>query len=135
MTDKSTLSNRQTLEQQRAAKAWEQTEATDKRDYKQKYGSLVRGLPARIQTDGLGQTLAFLLAKAKDSHQNEHYAAYNHLNVWLSGREQFNFEGDLFQWLLKQDSDTYRQVAAETQAYLGWLKRFAEAKGWKADEG
>jgi CRISPR-associated protein Cmr5 len=128
------MSSQQTLQQRRAAMAWKQIEETDRRDYKNKYGSLVRGLPARIQTDGLGQTLAFLLAKAKNDRNNEHYAAYEHLSAWLGANEQFGFGKGAFEWLLQQDSDTYRQAAAEAQAYLGWLKRFAEAKGWKADE-
>ena len=128
------MSSQQTLQQRRAALAWKQIEDTDKCDYKNKYGSLVRGLPAMIQTDGLGQTLAFLLAKAKGSSNNEHGAAYNHLSAWLGADKQFGFGGNAFVWLLKQDSDVYRQAAAEAQAYLGWLKRFAEAKGWKADE-
>ncbi len=137
------MSSQQTLQQRRAAKAWEQIQQTDKRDYKNKYGSLVRGLPAMIQTDGLGQTLAFLLAKAKDSDKNgkakgsavtEHRAAYDHLAAWLGAPEQFGFgQVDLLDWLLKQNSDTYRQAAAEAQAYLGWLKRFVEAKNWKAE--
>lgn len=128
------MSSQQTLQQKRAASAWKQVEETDKRDYKNKYGSLVRGLPAMIQTDGLGQTLAFLLAKARGNHNSEHWAAYEHLGAWLGADEQFGFGKDAFTWLLKQDSDTYRQAAAEAQAYLGWLKRFVEAKGWKADE-
>lgn len=128
------MSSQQTLQQKRAASAWKQVEETDKRDYKNKYGSLVRSLPAMIQTDGLGQMLAFLLAKAKGSHNSEYYAAYEHLSAWLGAGEQFGFGKDAFTWLLNQDSDTYRQAAAEAQAYLGWLKRFVEAKGWKADE-
>lgn len=128
------MSSQQTLQQRRAAKAWEQIQQTDKRDYKNKYGSLVRGLPAMIQTDGLGQTLAFLQAKAKGDSLTEHGAAYAHLAAWLGAPEQFGFgQTDLLDWLLKQNSDTYRQAAAEAQAYLGWLKRFVEAKNWKAE--
>jgi CRISPR-associated protein Cmr5 len=128
------MSSQQTLQQRRAASAWKQVEDTGRQDYKNKYGSLVRGLPAMIQTDGLGQTLAFLLAKAKGNRNSEHWAAYEHLSAWLGADKQFGFGRDMFEWLLKQDSDTYRQAAAEAQAYLSWLKRFVEAKGWKADE-
>ena len=122
------MSLQQTLEQRRAAKAWGQTELVDKRDFKKEYGSLVRGLPASIQTDGLGQTLAFLKAKQR----SETLAAYDNLQEWL--RAEYAFKNDLMQWLMAQSSDTYRQVTAETQSYLLWLKRFAEAKGWKSDE-
>ena len=124
------MSLQQTLEQRRAAKAWEQTERVSKQSSKKEYGSLVRGLPANIQVDGLGQTLAFLKAKNKE----EHRSAYNNLQEWLCEAENFNFKGDLLEWLLRQSSDTYRHVTAETQAYLLWLKRFAEAKGWKSEE-
>lgn len=123
-----TQSQQQTLEQRRAAQAWNQTERVDKMPNKKEYGSLVRGLPAMIQTDGLGQTLAFLKAKDKD----EHRAAYNNLKEWL--KIEFNFTEDLLPWLINQPSDVYRRVTSETQAYLLWLKRFAEAKGWKSEE-
>jgi CRISPR-associated protein Cmr5 len=126
------MSRQQTLEQRRAAKAWEQTERIDKKSSKKEYGSLVRGLPANIQVDGLGQTLAFL--KAKDKDKGEHRSAYDNLQEWLCEKENFNFTGDLLEWLMRQSSDTYRHVTAETQAYLLWLKRFAEAKGWKSEE-
>jgi CRISPR-associated protein Cmr5 len=124
----SNQSLQQTLEQRRAAQAWNQTERVDKSLSKKEYGSLVRGLPAMIQTDGLGQTLAFLKAKDKD----EHRAAYTNLKEWLAG--EFGFTDDLLPWLINQPSDVYRRVTSETQAYLLWLKRFAEAKGWKNEE-
>jgi CRISPR-associated protein Cmr5 len=123
----------QTTQQRRAAHAWANVESLNSASFRNDYGSLVRGLPAMIQTDGLGQSLAFLLAKAKGDRNNAHYRAYNHLEEWLRDKEQFGFQGDLLQWLLKEDSNRYRQVAVEAQAYLGWLKRFAEAKGWKAE--
>lgn len=128
MTDKSTLSNRQTLEQQRAAKAWEQTESVSKQQLAE-YISLVEGLPARVQIDGLGQTLAFLRAKAKDKNGNytHHWTAYLFLQEWLSGRFE-NVKPGLLEWLMNQDSDIYRQVSVEAQSYMIWLKRFAEAK-------
>lgn len=123
----------QTTQQRRAAQAWNNVESLNSASFRNDYGSLVRGLPAMIQTDGLGQSLAFLLAKAKGDRHTAHYAVYSHLEEWLRGAEQFNFQGDLLQWLLGKNSGVYRQVATEAQAYLGWLKRFAEAKGWKAE--
>ncbi|MFQ3568279.1 MAG: type III-B CRISPR module-associated protein Cmr5 [Aggregatilineales bacterium] len=122
----------QTLQQRRASSAYQQVESVGAKSHKSEYGSLIRGLPAMIQTDGLGQSLAFLLAKGKPHHKE----AYQHLQEWLSQEEQFGFNGGLLQWLLEQDTSTYRQVTAEALAYLVWLKRFVEAKGWKAkDDG
>lgn len=118
------MSSQQTLQQRRAAKAWEQTETVSKQQLSD-YSSLVKGLPAQIQTDGLGQTLAFLLAKAKE--KPHHRIAYDFLQEWLSGEFE-NVKPGLIEWLLSSDSDVYRQATNEAQAYLVWLKRFAEAK-------
>lgn len=119
----------QTLQQQRAAHAWEQVEQIDRkfRD-KKEYGSLVRGLPAMIQHDGLAPTLAFLKAKAKNKKDNHHWEAYNQVAEWVTG--QLGLEGDLLEYLIKHDSTIYRYATAEALAYLSWLKRFAEAKGF-----
>lgn len=66
------LSNQQTLQQQRAASAFQQVEMIDQDrtisdKQKKEYGSLARGLPAMIQIDGLGHALAFLKAKASNN--------------------------------------------------------------------
>lgn len=116
------MSQQQTLQQKRAAKAYEQVSRISSKEY----GSLVRGLPAMIQGDGLGQTLAFLQAKRKPHHLD----AYHHLQEWIAMQPQFSDVGsDLLVWLLKQNSDTYRQVTTEAQGYLTWLRRFVEARG------
>jgi len=122
--------SQQTLQQRRARSAYQQVESLSAKSHRAEYGSLIRGLPAMIQTDGLGQSLAFLKAKGKQHHED----AYQHLQNWLSQPEQFGFKGELLQWLLEQDTSTYRQVTAEALAYLVWLKRFVEAKGWKAKD-
>ncbi|MEL6407022.1 MAG: type III-B CRISPR module-associated protein Cmr5 [Chloroflexota bacterium] len=116
------MSQQRTLQQKRAKQAF--TDVNSVQDSVQKeYGSLVRGLPALIQSDGLATTLVFLQAKGKAHHKD----AYKHLSAWVM--KQLGEEGDLMQWLLKVDSFDYRQATTETMAYLTWLKRFAEAKG------
>ena len=89
-----------------------------------------RGLPAQIQIDGVGAALAFMRAKGKEHH----LAAYHHLEEWLRQPDQFNFQGDLLEWLVEQSTVTYRQVSSEALAYLVWLKRFVEAKGWESND-
>ena len=126
-----TQSSQQTLQQKRAQHAYGKVKALDERTTQVKeYGSLVRGLPAQIQIDGLGAALAFLQAKGKDYH----LAAYRHLEDWLRQPDQFAFQGDLLEWLLGQSTVTYRQVTSEALAYLVWLKRFVEAKGWESSD-
>lgn len=128
-----TNSQQQTLQQQRAAHAWEQVEKIAQND--KEYGSLVRGLPAMIQHDGLASTLAFLKAKDKDKRNTHHWRAYAQLSDWV--KSQISFEtnsADLLDCLIKNDSTTYRHATTEALAYLSWLKRFAEAKGLGEDD-
>lgn len=126
--------NQQTLQQRRAARAWSQVEAVEKRDntFRKEYGSLMRGMPAMIQSDGLAPSLAFLNSKAGGDKTKPHHMVYEHLAEWLG--EELQVQGDLLQWVIHRDSSIYRQTATEAQAYLHWLKRFVEAKGWKGDE-
>jgi CRISPR-associated protein Cmr5 len=117
----------QTLQQERALHAWQQIETVNGSD--KEYGSLVRGLPAMIQHDGLAPTLAFLKAKKKDHHLR----VYNQLSAWFTPSENHHppieIKGDLLEYLIKNNSTSYRQITTEALAYLSWLKRFAEAKG------
>lgn len=131
MTQKA-QSAQQTLQQRRAKHAWEKIQQVDGKsaDKKKKYGSLVRGLPQLIQTDGLGQMLAFLLAKAGNDPESEHGLAYAHIADWI--KTEFKLpDAKLMEWLLGQSTAEYRRATAEVLAYINWLKRFAEAKGWK----
>ncbi len=120
------MSQQQSLEQKRAARAWECV--TDVRDnhkaFRKDYGSLARSAPADIQSNGLGQTLAFWRAKGKE----EHKAIYAHVTDWV--KKQMNVtQPDLLAWVMSQAStDQYRQATAEAMAFLQWLKRFAEAE-------
>lgn len=122
------MSQQQTLQQKRASHAWHAVEEVDKKSYKKDYGSLVRGLPAMIQTDGLAHTLAFLKAKGKDHH----VSAYGTISRWVLG-ELGKGQGDLLEHLLNCSTIDYRRATSEALAYLQWLKRFVEARGWKSE--
>jgi CRISPR-associated protein Cmr5 len=113
-----------TQEQDRAARAYADVTSVRGHSYASKYKSLVRSAPADIQTSGLGQTVAFWRAKGKD----EHGALYQHVSIWLKGK--FGYTGELHQWIIdaRTSSDDYRRATVEAMAYLGWLKRFAEAE-------
>ena len=126
-------SRQQTLDQRRAERAWDdvkQIENTGNESLKKKYAALARKTPANLQSSGLGQSLAFLRAKAGQKREgNEHWLLYRHVSHWVMNEmKQPNGEADrLLEWVVKQDSPIYRQATAETMAYLNWLKRFAEA--------
>lgn len=117
------MSNQRTLQQLRAAQAWQDVESVAGSSQKE-YASLVRSLPALIQSDGLATSLAFLCAKGKTHHE----AVYKHLGKWVL--KELDAEGDFIQWLIHENTGSfkYRQATTETLAYLTWLKRFAEAK-------
>jgi len=127
-------SQQQTLDQQRARAAWESVQEVKKHsDYREKYGPVAKKLPMYVLTNGLGQALAFLRAKANPKDPNKpkpenkaNEAAYKHLSAWVM--EQMKQDGSLLEWLLKQNAATYRRATAEALAYLNWLKRFAEAE-------
>lgn len=115
-------SKRQTDEQRRAAQAWRDIQSV--KSNQTEYASLVRGFAAMIQHDGLGPALAFLKAKGKEHHE----ALNKHLSDWVLPQMGADGHKELLEWLLTQDSATYRHAATETLAYLNWLKRFAEAQ-------
>lgn len=148
-------SQQQTLDQRRAAQAWtnvtnaltqakasaqaladtnkEAQEAfkrlqTEKgaEGFKGKYGTLARKAPALITSMGLGQTLAFLRAKGKNIGWDEHTILGRHISSWVVG--QIGKSGDLLDVVRQESSEVYRQATAEALAFLGWLKRFAEAE-------
>ena len=80
---------RQTLEQKRAKKAWEHISSvpeSEKSDYKTR----AKNLPAMIQMNGLGSTMAFLLSKPKKSAYKR---IYEHISTWVTAPEQLNFPG------------------------------------------
>ncbi len=133
-----------TLEQKRAKKAWDQVKAVPKRFHKE-YRSLVRKVPAMIKMCGLGQTLAFLLAKEEKEAQKIRDTSdpgkleraegclYKHLEEWLLDEEapiawpDSPEDQPLMNRIMGVESAVYRQATREALAYLGWLKRFAEA--------
>jgi CRISPR-associated protein Cmr5 len=128
------------MEQQRAKQAWDAVEAVKnesdqaRRKFHNEYGTLVRGLPAMIQVNGLASTTAFLQAKAKSG--NDEKREYSILYEQLSQRlNKYLYDNrDLMQIIMDGSSDQYRRATAEAIAYGNWLKRFVEARNWKSSE-
>jgi len=123
-----------TLEQQRAAHAWQQVQKGKalEREKQKSLRSLARSAPASIQSNGLGQTVAFWKSNIDENKQKKddaHFRAiYNALDEWL--KVQMNFSTNLMEWITnsKTSSTDYRYATAEALAYLSWYKRFAEAE-------
>ncbi|MCP4427406.1 MAG: type III-B CRISPR module-associated protein Cmr5 [Chloroflexi bacterium] len=128
-------SNKSSFDQQRAAQAWQDVGVVDSKHRDKlgrKYNSLARSAPAMVQSNGLGQTLAFFRAKAGANRkkESEHWLLYTHISHWVMaqlGQKEAKLKDGLLEWIVQQDTQTYRRATAETLAYMGWLKRFAEA--------
>ena len=120
-----------TIDQQRAAFAWDKVQAL--KAGSEDYLSLVNNLPAMVQTNGLGQALAFLLVQ-KDAKA----LLYKHLQEWLcvaAPRPVYPAappNQQLISLLAKGDSLTLRRATLEVQALAVWLKRFAKARDMAA---
>ncbi len=130
------------IERERARHALQTIEALP--DDVKKYTSYVKGLPAAILQNGLGQAMATLLAasKGKPAMQNgavdeAHRLLYNHVQAWLCRDDQHapyreNTEPAdsstiLMTRMTEGDEAAYIRAQAEALAYLNWLKKFAVA--------
>lgn len=108
-------SQRRTLEQERAGHAWAAVQRAGSKDF----GSTARDLPAMLQVNGLGQTLAFLRSKG-------HHDLLDGISSWVVPR--VGASEDLLKWIIEDASAVeYRRAASEAMAIAEWLKRFAEA--------
>jgi len=126
-----------TLDQRRAAHAWEaiqEIKAIAKKTDREEYAGEAKKLPIRIMTSGLGQALAFLLAKAKDKKQNLR-RLHDHLTAWVLAERGLRGAApkSLLQSVIQGDSDFLRRATDEVLAYIQWLNRFAEAEGLRSD--
>jgi CRISPR-associated protein Cmr5 len=124
------------LEQQRAASALKAIEELSAAGGYGKYVSYVKGLPAAILQNGLGQAMATLLAGAalsKPDRSADHKARetlYQNLSYWLccdKGQAPYRNAADLMKAITENDEDHYIRAQAEALAYLSWLKKFAVA--------
>ena len=78
-------------------------------------------------TNGLGQTLAFMLAKGGANRDKPPALLYRHVSEWVTTQFADWHGADLLLKLTESSSEVYRRATTETLAYLVWLKRFAEA--------
>ncbi|MDH7482692.1 MAG: type III-B CRISPR module-associated protein Cmr5 [Armatimonadota bacterium] len=119
------MSRQRSLEQERAKGAWSKVKEVAKdRDIAEEYAQLAKSAPADIQSNGLGQTLAFWRAK-KGGH---HKKLGEHVSEWVMN--QMNQPGkDLLDWIVNEaTTNDYRRATAEAIAFLNWVKRFATAE-------
>lgn len=93
--------------------------------------SYIKRLPVMIQTNGLGQALAFYYSK-----RGIHKDIYLQLGKWFSDSEKYSLiklEKELIEEITNMNRDTYRFVTNEVIELLNWMRRFADGYGNRED--
>lgn len=117
----------QTKEQKRSAFALEQISKVFRGQVDEKTANFIVGVPTMILSNGLAQTMAFLLSKKKDTKYKD---TFDVIKTWLTQefpalKNQPEIEFLLSFSELKQDQ--YLQAQQEALAMLQWLKRYVRA--------
>jgi CRISPR-associated protein Cmr5 len=124
---------RTTLEQGRAAFAYDAAVEGEKLSKNTEYKAYVKKLPMYIKTNGLGAAISFAFAKGSKNGIAQKDKAwgliYSQIEDWLKNHwelSEFNQEKRLMENLLKMESYEYRATTIEVLALLNWMRRFAE---------
>lgn len=122
--------NLKSLEQDRAAFAWDAVKVVKDKNFEKDYKSLVKKVPVLIMTNGLGNTLGYLKSKGKKQHEE----LIKNIDGWTTKREFGG--GDTLEWIIDGRTSSFQvmQASREVLCMLNWLKRFATAELEGADE-
>lgn len=118
------MANPRTTEQKRAERALKCVSDVKKAD-RDEYKTLAKRAPANIQTNGLGQTLAFWRSKGKKKPAD---VLYEHVSMWVCPQMGWLDNDDLLVKITECSTNEYRRATIEAMAFLNWLRRFAEAE-------
>lgn len=107
-----------------------------------KYASYVKKIPQMILSNGLGQTLAFIVSKkqkqkekekpgSEKNPKNAYDLIYHQLIKYMKSSSSSRIQmhenkNDLLEWIVSCNSIDYRYTTQELLAFLNWLRRFAE---------
>ena len=115
-----------TLDQQRAANAWQCAQKSRTNDY----ANLAKGLPALIMNSGLLQVMAFLEEKGSNPKQRHCSVAAQDMRAWL--HQRFRQEAPpefkaFMEAVMKAEPRKFQEITAESLAWLRWLRQLAAA--------
>jgi CRISPR-associated protein Cmr5 len=130
---------RRAQDQARIAWNWVDSVSKDFGDKdKDRYATLARKLPSYLQVSGLGQTMAFLYAKAKsggaeggEKDQGDRAAGtlLKQLHSYLLERiKKPRQDENAMGLVVGLDPSEYRRATQELMQMADWLKRFAEGR-------
>ena len=125
------MSQKLTLDQQRAEFAWKKTKEAADGHFIDEYTNVAKSTASLIMNSGLMQTLAFLRSK----NSSEHKALLSNLLKWLDIRfltrnetsAPPSFEAVMTR-LHQSDSSNYMHATSETMALMRWIRQFADAR-------
>ena len=123
------MSRAKSLDMQRAEHALQAVEALEGEDIGH-YVSYVRALPANILQNGLGQSLATLLAASKDNRGDPHRLLYDQIQSWLCRQHEdapYSGVSGLFHSISAGFEPAYLLVHVLAFVFLVWLKIFSVA--------
>jgi CRISPR type III-B/RAMP module-associated protein Cmr5 len=123
---------RPTLEQKRAAHAWNvvsQVAASQDKKRMEEFALQSKKLTVRVLTSGLGPALAFLEAKDYARDLREALNDWIATQTWASRQVATSArQASLIERIIQGDSEFLRLATDEVVSYMQWLVRFTEAK-------
>ena len=118
----------QTKEQKRSQFALEQISRHFNDRVDPETANFIVGMPTMILTNGLGQSMAFLLSKG--DRQSKYGRVFDIISTWLQQDIQelaAPSEMEFLKQFSRLDQGVYLTAQQETLAVLQWLKRYARA--------
>lgn len=118
----------QTKQQERAKYALEAIESLMEGNGKlsKELATFIVGMPNMILSNGLGQTMAFLLSKGGGKYRQ----VYESMKGWLVENKNISNKGSDIAFLTQFneiDQAAYLKAQRETLRFLEWFKRYARA--------
>ena len=117
-----------------AKKTYDDSSSSDKKELK----SYAKKIPMMIQTNGLGNTFAFMATKGKS-----YSAIAKDIIIWLSNGDcPFQLEQQyqncdttrFIEHIINLDSSVYRAYSTEVIAFMTWYRRFVEGFSKQGDD-
>jgi len=99
-----------------------------KSDLVKDYVGETRGFTPMVHQGGLGAALAGLKSKGGTARSS----LYDHISTWVCEAVFAEPKGDLLTLVTKHPASKLLRAHEESLAYVGWLRRFAEAREPKA---
>lgn len=115
----------ETKQQQRAAFALSEVKLLMKNDFvEDKLSKLIVSMPNMILSNGLGQSLSFLISK-DDGKNPKEVKVFNIIKKYMGNEKQNDFE--FLMTINTMDASIYRKKQTEVLKMLEWLKHYARA--------